>query len=996
MRMFPPAAKRPSFISVLALLIIFSFVLLFTRCVSRQDFLQIIEEESVPDVVIKFEDDYDIPPETGSVDFGTVQVETDKVARFTIGNQGGVALHIVDVSLFSGHTDQFALDLSQTAFVLPPNSSTEFSVAFKPTLVGPLSADIMVETDDPNTDEYTFEVRGYGSPIPVPDISVWQDGGLVMLDSMGYDFGTILVGESGPSVIFTIENNGTADLTIYGVAMSAGAVSDYLIDDSLLLNTVAPGGSTEFSVTFSPTDGGERSGVVSIQNDDSDETPFTFTLAGSGEPKVPDIYVKIGENEVPVGSLGYDFGSVTIGYFSSPVTVTIGNRGTEVLNIPDISSSDPTQFSLDEAGRALSLPPGDTETTTFTISFEPTNPEGSKIAGITITSDDPENGQYTFQVTGTASPIPVPNIYMKRGSNPILNGGFGHDFGPVEIGQTSPPVIFTIENGGEADLLVTAISSASSRFTIGDAPPPPVDIRPGGSETFTITYTSIEIGQFSGSISVYSNDPDDNPFTFSVRGEAALPDMQVVRSGTPIPSGSANAYNFGSVLVGDPSPPVIFTIENDGDAALFIESMSFVSGDVSDFSYDDASISSPVLPGGSTTFTLTFTPTVSGSLSATLAIENDDPYKDPYTFTVWGQGVPKVPDILLRRGSTSLPSGTSSHDFGTVLLGQSSSVQLTIRNTGTGDLTVSDINSSSGEFAITSAPSMPFTVAPDSNRYFTLEFSPAAAGTRSATLSITSDDPDAYENPYTLTVRGYGEIPVPVIDVFYDLTHIPNGTGIYFFGHVQEGDSKAQTFYIENDGTAPLIVSGILPTSGDTSQFIVDFSIPPIAPGSSDFFTISFEPTFPGDKWAIITIVNNDPDDDPFTFRVEGMVGLPPVVDIEVWEGATYCPDGSTYSGFGTVSVGSSSAPVTFYIWNNGPDDLVIPNIVMTGGDILDFDLDLNVTDLNVPIPPGGFTVFTVTFIPSSSGTKWLDLNINYNDPVQTPYQLRLEGEGDD
>jgi len=165
---------------------------------------------------------------------------------------------------------------------------------------------------------------------------------------------------------------------------------------------------------------------------------------------------------------------------------------------------------------------------------------------------------------------------------------------------------------------------------------------------------------------------------------------------------------------------------------------------------------------------------------------------------------------------------------------------------------------------------------------------------------------------------------------------------------------------------------------------------------SSDFFTISFEPTFPGDKWAIITIVNNDPDDDPFTFRVEGMVGLPPVVDIEVWEGATYCPDGSTYSGFGTVSVGSSSAPVTFYIWNNGPDDLVIPNIVMTGGDILDFDLDLNVTDLNVPIPPGGFTVFTVTFIPSSSGTKWLDLNINYNDPVQTPYQLRLEGEGDD
>jgi hypothetical protein len=85
-----------------------------------------------------------------------------------------------------------------------------------------------------------------------------------------------------------------------------------------------------------------------------------------------------------------------------------------------------------------------------------------------------------------------------------------------------------------------------------------------------------------------------------------------------------------------------------------------------------------------------------------------------------------------------------------------------------------------------------------------------------------------------------------------------------------------------------------------------------------------------------------------------------------------------------------------FYIWNNGPDELVIPNIVMTAGNILDFDLDLNSTDLKVPIPPGGFTVFTVTFIPSIEGTRWLDLSINYNDLQQSPYMLRLEGEGDD
>jgi hypothetical protein len=145
-----------------------------------------------------------------------------------------------------------------------------------------------------------------------------------------------------------------------------------------------------------------------------------------------------------------------------------------------------------------------------------------------------------------------------------------------------------------------------------------------------------------------------------------------------------------------------------------------------------------------------------------------------------------------------------------------------------------------------------------------------------------------------------------------------------------------------------------------------------------------------------VTIVSNDPDDDLYTFRVEGMVGLPPVVDIEVWEGATSYPDGSTYNSFGTISVGSSSTPAVFTIWNNGPDDLVIPSIVITEGNVGDFELDLNSTDLNTPIPPGWSTNFTVIFAPQSSGNKWLEIDINYNDPNATPYTMRLEGTGDD
>jgi hypothetical protein len=68
----------------------------------------------------------------------------------------------------------------------------------------------------------------------------------------------------------------------------------------------------------------------------------------------------------------------------------------------------------------------------------------------------------------------------------------------------------------------------------------------------------------------------------------------------------------------------------------------------------------------------------------------------------------------------------------------------------------------------------------------------------------------------------------------------------------------------------------------------------------------------------------------------------------------------------------------------------------MTAGHILDFHLDLNASDLNTPIPPGGYTSFTVTFSPQDSGLRYMEMDINYNDPVQTPYHLRLEGHGDD
>jgi len=49
-----------------------------------------------------------------------------------------------------------------------------------------------------------------------------------------------------------------------------------------MLTTVPPGGSTTFSVTFTPATGGARPAALHIASNSADESPFDIALAGTG------------------------------------------------------------------------------------------------------------------------------------------------------------------------------------------------------------------------------------------------------------------------------------------------------------------------------------------------------------------------------------------------------------------------------------------------------------------------------------------------------------------------------------------------------------------------------------------------------------------------------------------------------------------------------------------------------------------------------------------
>ncbi len=118
--------------------------------------------------------------------------------------------------------------------------------------------------------------------LPPPDIGVLV-GGTNLVDGVStVSFGTNQIGQTGPTLTFTVTNTGPGHLTLEAVTLSGSAAADYVLDTSGLAATVAPGGRTSFTVAFRPTGDDLRSATLQIASNDPDESPFDITLSGTG------------------------------------------------------------------------------------------------------------------------------------------------------------------------------------------------------------------------------------------------------------------------------------------------------------------------------------------------------------------------------------------------------------------------------------------------------------------------------------------------------------------------------------------------------------------------------------------------------------------------------------------------------------------------------------------------------------------------------------------
>ena len=192
--------------------------------------------------------------------------------------------------------------------------------------------------------------------------------------------------------------------------------------------------------------------------------------------------------------------------------------------------------------------------------------------------------------------------------------------------------------------------------------------------------------------------------------------------------------------------------------------------------------------------------------------------------------------------ATAIPSNGK---FADVCVGSFADELLTINNTGPNLLSISNIVSSSPDFAAPGVLSYPLNISAGGSLDVVIRFQPTTFGNKFATITIFSNDP---AGPHVVRVSGVA--PAPRLS----LAIADSGN----FGKVCVGDFADEPLVLNSSGHCPATVSAIAATGPFLVPEVLAFPLL-IGPGGSLALPIRFAPTGFGPAVGTITVTSNDP-----------------------------------------------------------------------------------------------------------------------------------------
>lgn len=345
-------------------------------------------------------------------------------------------------------------------------------------------------------------------PFPHGRIAVEQPAETPLVNGeSSTDFGATLISQPR-TLTYTLRNTGTSDLTGLAVAVSGTHAAEF-VPGTLSAATLAPGATTTFDVTFTPSALGAREADLTISSDDLVHSTFIVALAGQGA--APELVV-----EQPAGTplesgvSETDFGGALVG---APVARTFTLRNEGPVDLTGLSAAVTGAHAGDFVPGALgatTLAAG--ATTTFEVTFTP-SASGAREAELSIASNDP-NSPFIVALTGAGS---EPQLVVEQPAGTVLASGAAVDFGEVALGYAPAQLTFILRNVGGAPLTLQSPGLDGANAADFSVSTPAATVPPAGETTLTVTFAPTALGARSASLSIISDDAD-SPFVLALSG----------------------------------------------------------------------------------------------------------------------------------------------------------------------------------------------------------------------------------------------------------------------------------------------------------------------------------------------------------------------------------------------------------------------------------------------------------------------------------------------
>lgn len=307
----------------------------------------------------------------------------------------------------------------------------------------------------------------------------------------------------------------------------------------------------------------------------------------------------------------------------------------------------------------------------------------------------------------------------------------------------------------------------------------------------------------------------------------------------------------------------------------------------------------------------------------------------------------------------TLSANPTSLSFGSVNAGVASSKSVTLTNSGTANVTISQVTVSAKDVAA-SGVATPLTLTPGQSQTMNVTFDPSAAETVSGNITVASTQ----GTNTVISVSGTG--------IQAGVTLTPASAN---FGSVTVGSTNSQTIQISNPGNGVLTITqaNVIGSGFSTTGLTLPLSI---NPGLSSTFNAEYQPAAAGSASGSITFVSNAATS-PTVVALTG-TGVAATEILTLSTNAV---------SFGNVTNGTSSTqPVT--ITNTGNSNVQISAIAAAGT-----GYTLSGASVPVTLTPSQKLTFSVIFSPTATGSVSGSVTITSN-ATGSPATITLSGSG--